>query len=160
MRETREVRRLDQPLATFGALGVKRHPDPAMVNGDPAAGDHHPNPLPDQPPGDAVGVGVDLDSAVGLYAPDQVAELPEGRAPVDGPKRGGFLAVEPHDRRLAGRAMRPHIGDLTYPPGQVAFQRRPTFEGVPSDGVALHIADGPARPCPLCGPDRARRPGA
>lgn len=113
----------------------------AMLDADPAAGDHHPHALADQPPRHTVGVGVDLDAAVGLDLPDQVADLAERRAAVERPQGCGFRPLEPLERRLPGRAVPAYIGDLAHPPGQVRLQRRPALEVAPGNGVALDVAD-------------------
>src|SRR5690606_8773892 len=44
-------------------------------------------------------------------------------------------------RRLAGRAVGPHVGDLAHPPDQMRLQRRPAGKAVSGDGVALHVTD-------------------
>lgn len=59
------------------------------------------------------------------------------------PQRPGFRASEPLDRLFTGRAVRPQVGYLAHPPGQMRFQRRPTGEDMAGNCVGLHIADAP-----------------
>ena len=67
--------RIDLALVPPGQLGMRDHLLLAVPDRDPAAGDGDPDRFADQPPGHAVGVGVDLDTAIGLDAPDQVADM-------------------------------------------------------------------------------------
>ena len=60
----------------------------AVVNAYPAAADHHPYPLADQPPRHRVGVGVDHHRSVGMDRPDQVPlHRHEGRPPTPARRR-------------------------------------------------------------------------
>ena len=59
-----------------------------------ALGDQHRDALADEPPGDAVAVGVELDAGVGVHAPAEFAHLHERRLRRERRERGAFAALE------------------------------------------------------------------
>jgi Transposase DDE domain len=61
----------------------------------------------DQPPGNRVGVRIDLHGAVGLRLAHQFADLPERWPPGERPERRHLVAREADERRLAGGARAP-----------------------------------------------------
>jgi hypothetical protein len=113
----------------------------AMSNADPGAGDRHLDRLADQPPWHGVGVGLQLDRAVGLDPAHQFADLPEWRPPVDLAQGRRFGAREALDWLLAGCAVDVIVGDLTHPPPEMRFERRPADEWVPGDRIAFDVTD-------------------
>ena len=147
------------PLVATRVLRVLSDHIAAVVNTNPAATDHHPYALADQPPRHRVGVGVDHHRAVGVDRPDQIPQLAERR-----PARTGAQALrfprEAFERNLTGGAVAPPVGNLPLPPGQMRLQPRPALETMASDGVSLDVADStlvlPLRP----GSIRRTRPRA
>ena len=79
------------PAAGLGVLGDQ----PAGVV-DAHAADAHADlhALADQPPGHGIGVGVDLDGAVGLHLAHELADLPEWWPPGDRPERRRLVPLE------------------------------------------------------------------
>ena len=124
-----------------GGFRVRRDLVAGMEDADPTIHDGHLNTLADQPPGHAVGVGVDLDGAVRMHLAGELAPLPERRPAVDRPQGRRLVALEARDRRLAGRAVDAPVGHLAHPPGEMRLERRPAREAPPGDGVALDVAD-------------------
>lgn len=121
--------------------GMGRRFAVAVTDADPPAGNDDADSFADQPPRHAVGVGVDLDRAIGLDPAHQLADLAERRAPVDRLQRARLGAPETLDRRLSGGAVDPAVGNLALPPGEMCVQCRPADEVVPGNGVVLDVAD-------------------
>jgi hypothetical protein len=96
--------------------------------------------LSDQPPGDGIAVGVEIDRAIGLHLADEIPELAERRAATQGPERTR-LRREARDRRLSGRAVHALVGDLPGPALEMRHECAPAREAAAGDRVALHIAD-------------------
>ena len=104
-------------------------------------GQHHRDRLPDQPPGHAVAVGVDLHAGIGMHPANELAHLaPRCPAPKR-PKRCALLAHEALERRLAGGPVHPHIGHFAHPPREMRAQRLQRLESMTGDRVSLHVAD-------------------
>jgi hypothetical protein len=80
------------PLATASDLAMAGDFATAMADAVPPAGHRHRHRhrLADQPPGHAVGLGVDLDRGIGLDPPDELAHRVERRPPVEWTKGGGL----------------------------------------------------------------------
>src|SRR5690606_32209175 len=111
---TDKVRSIGDPLAAPFADRMIGYDLSGMTHDDAPGKNHDRDRLADQPPGDGITVGVEVDRTIGPYLADEIAELAEGRAAPQGPKRAR-LQREAHDRRLAGRAMDATIGDLPGP---------------------------------------------
>lgn len=115
--------------------------------------------LADQPPGDRVGVRVDLHRAVGPHAPAQLARRQERAALGQRPQRGGLVAREARQGRLPGGAVDAEVGHLARPALEMRLERRKALEGPPRHGVALHVAHAAlvlalrASPVGRAGPD-------
>src|SRR5579864_2721740 len=122
------MRGVDHALPAAGGLAMDGDDDAAMADLDPSAGGDHLHRLADEPPWHAIGVGVELDHAVALDPSHQLANLPEGRPPIEGPQGARFVTNEAFDRLLGRAAMDMLIGDLAHPPGKMRFQRRPADE--------------------------------
>src|SRR5690606_5275831 len=118
-----EVRRIDDALvAKPTALGVEGHLVAGVEDAERAAYDLHSHRLADEPPGHAVGVGVDLDRAVRAYLTHDLARLLEGRLAVERTQGRGFRSLKAHERRLAGRAVDAHVGHLARPASEVRLE--------------------------------------
>ena len=70
-----QVGAVGDPRVASVVLDVLGDNPRAVVNAYPAAADHHPHPLADQPPRHRVGVGVDHHRAVGMDRPGRVPQL-------------------------------------------------------------------------------------
>jgi len=132
---------IDDTLTAAGGLGMGRHLTVAMADADPPTGNHDAHTLADEPPRHAVGVGVDLDRAIGLDPAHQLAQLTERRAAVERAQRASFNTPEPLDRRLPGGAVNPRVGDLALPVGEMGFKCTPAGKAVSGDGIVLDVAD-------------------
>ena len=128
-------------LAATGDLAMAGDFAAAMADADPSAGHRHRHRLADQPPGHAIGIGVDLDRSVGLDPSDELAHRVVRRPAVERTKSGGLLANETRHRRFACGSMDTLIGDLAHPPVEMRLERGPTVEAAPGDRVVLHVAD-------------------
>lgn len=136
-----EVRRVDDPLPPAGRLRMNRDLDAGMADAHPPVGHRHLDAFADEAPGRRIEVAVDLDGAVALHPTRELARLAERWPAVNRLQRRRLVALEPRKRRLAGRAVRPPIGDLAHPPLEMGFERRPTGKDMAGDRVALDIAD-------------------
>ena len=86
-------------------------------------------------------IGVHVHAGVVLHAAGQLAQLAERRTAIQWAQGRSLLALEPCDRRLAGRPVHPHIGNLAHPPSQMRLQSTPGAKAPPRDGVVLDVAD-------------------
>ncbi len=111
-----QMRWIEDALAAACGLGMDRHLGAAMMDANATFSDDHLHALADQPPRHAVAVAVDFDRTIGLYSADQLAHLSKGRPAVEWFERGSLVPRETRQRRLAGRAMHPAVGDLAHPP--------------------------------------------
>ena len=136
-----EVGAVGDASTPAGAAPMARHLDAGMGDPHRLGGDQHPDPFSDQPPGNGVGVGIELDRAVGSDAPAQLARRQERAAIGERLQPGGLVAHEAHHRRLAGRAMHALVGDLPRPARQMGLEGGEALEAAAGDGVALHVAD-------------------
>ncbi len=69
-----------------------------------------------EPPGHAIGIGVEFDRGVGLDPAGQLAHLPERRPPVEGSQGRCFIPGEAFDRRFGSGPVDALIADLAHPP--------------------------------------------
>ena len=135
------MRRIDDALTAAGGLGMGRYFMVVMADPDPAAGNHDADCLADQPPRHAIGIGVELDRAIGLDPAYQLADLTERGAAAERLQRVRLSTLKALDRWFSGRAVHPLVGDLALPPSQVRFQRSPADKVVAGDGIVLDVAD-------------------
>jgi hypothetical protein len=111
-----------------------------MTHDNAARADDNLDSLADQAPGNRITVGVQIDGAVRLDAPNKVAQLPEWRPTAERLQRPR-LALEPFDRSLARRAVEANVRHFPHPLRQMRLECWPTRKTAASDRVALHIAD-------------------
>jgi hypothetical protein len=107
---------------------VEGHLVAGVEDAELAAYDLHSHRLADQPPGNAVGVGVDLDRAVRGHLAHELARLLEGRLAVERAQGLSLFPLEPHERRLAGRPVDAHVGHLARPASEVRLEGFPARE--------------------------------
>src|ERR1041385_1758167 len=107
-----KVRQVADALPPPGGLGMTAHLLAGRAPADAAVRHHDCNALADEPPRNAVAVGIDLDRAIGLHAANELAHLPKGRSAVEGLERPSLIALKAHKRHLAGGAVEAPVGDL------------------------------------------------
>src|SRR5262249_15322819 len=96
--------------------------------------------------------------AIRLHPARQLADLPEWWPAIDCLQCSGLVTLEARQRRLAGGAVHPQIGDLAHPPLQMGLECRPADKGMAGNGVALDVTDAAlvlalgARPIRRAGP--------
>jgi hypothetical protein len=116
-----------------------------MVDAHYTVRDRGAHRLADQPPRHRIGIAIDLHRTIALHAPDQLARRVEGRNPGNQLESFGLGALESVDRRLAGRAMQAHIGDIPRPGFKMRLQGFPAREAAAGNRVPLHITDAVLR---------------
>jgi hypothetical protein len=114
---------------------------PTMMNPDPAIGHHHLHVLADQSPRHVVAVAVDLDRTIGLNPADQLARLPERRPAIEAMERRCLVPFETHQRRFAGRAVHPDVGNLAHSPLQMRLELRPAVKRMTRNRIARDVTD-------------------
>ena len=101
-----------------------------MVDAHYTVRDRGAHRLADQPPRHRIGIAIDLHRTIALHAPDQLARRVEGRNPGNRLESFGLGALELVDRRLAGRAMQAHIGDIPRPGFKMRLQGFPALGAI------------------------------
>jgi hypothetical protein len=136
-----QVRRLDRSLAPALTLGMTGNLDPAMHDAQFAGGDLSRDQRTNQPPRDAVAVGIEVDAAVGVDPSHHLPHLAEWGPARQRLQSTPLVASEALERRLACRAVDADVGHLPQPPREVTLKLGPGGE----------MAAGPTGP-PCSGP--------
>src|SRR5438445_466712 len=136
-----EVDRVDNTLEPAGPAMVNRDLPPGMADAEQIAGDYHAHGFTDQPPRHRIGIAIDLNDAISLHLAHQLTRHLKRRNLSDRAQSASLGAPKALNRRLAGRAVHPLIGDLARPSVEMGFQCRPALELPSSNGVLLDIAD-------------------
>src|SRR5260370_42494130 len=110
-----EVDRVDNPLEPAGPAMVSRDLPPGMADAQQIAGDYHAHGFTDQPPWHRIGIAIDLNDAIRLHLAHQLACHLKRANLSDRAQRASLGAPKALNRRLAGRAVHPLIGDLARP---------------------------------------------
>src|SRR5690606_5259534 len=131
---------LDAAPATAREPRVTRHRFAGIFDTDRPALHKDRHRLANHPPRHAIGIGIQLDTALGIDATYQLTRLQERTDPREWAQMLTLLC-KAFDWRHACSAMDANIGHLPHPAQQMRFQRRPALEGVTGNGILLHVAD-------------------
>ncbi len=115
---------VDPQTATLRCLWTATSRPPWRMRTAPAA-TVTAHPLADQPPRHRVGVPVHLDGTIGADAASSSRAVMNGGTPAERPQRPRLVPLKPCERRLAGRAVHPHIRDLAGPGFEMRLHRLP-----------------------------------
>src|SRR5207245_4620775 len=115
---------------------VNRDLPPGMADAEQIAGDYHAHGFTDQPPRHRIGIAIDLNDAISLHLAHQLTRHLKRRNLSDRAQSASLGAPKALNRRLAGRAVHPLIGDIARPSVEMGFECRPPPE-LPSTHVVL-----------------------
>src|SRR3974390_132601 len=140
-----KVRWINNTLATPAHNRVLRNLARPVVHAHTCLRYHDAYALTDQAPRYRVGVGVNLNHAVGSDLSDQIARCAEWKNAGHRLQSLGLVTLKAADRCLTRSAMNAHISHLAYPRIEVSLQRSPACEAPAGDGVLLYITNAVLR---------------